>query len=76
MGKIINDEPFDPDDGILHHSEGVDLLPSNIELSGVEITFINTISRETILRRYINSVKHHYDYILLDAMPSAAWLKY
>lgn len=70
MGKIINDTPINSQEGILHHSEGIDLLPANIELSGVDVTLINTMSRETILKRYIDEVKQNYDYVLLDCMPS------
>lgn len=70
MGKIINDTPINSQEEILHHSEGIDLLPANIELSGVDVTLINTMSRETILKRYIDEVKQNYDYVLLDCMPS------
>ena len=48
--------------------EGVDLLPANIELSGLEVTLVNTMSRETILREYLNSVREQYDVILLDLL--------
>lgn len=51
---VINDEEFDITDGLLHHEEGVDVLPGNIELSGIEISLIGVISRETILKEYVN----------------------
>ena len=70
MQDIIDDKPFDASSGILHHSEGVDLLPSNIELSGLEVRLINAISRESILKTYVNEVKKNYDYVLIDCMPS------
>ena len=70
MQNVIDDTPFPDGYGILHHGEGVDLLPANIELSGMEIRLINAISRESVLRTYINAVKPHYDYILIDCMPS------
>ena len=54
MGKIIRDEPFTADEGILHHSEGVDLMPANIELSDLEATLVNAMSREITLRTYVN----------------------
>ena len=54
MMKIINDEQVDSKQGILHHEEGVDILPGNIELSGLEISLIGVISRETILREFIS----------------------
>lgn len=70
MQDVIDDTPIPDGRGILHHGEGVDLLPANIELSGMEIRLINAVSRESVLRTYINAVKPHYDYILIDCMPS------
>lgn len=70
MGKIMVESPIAPGEGILHHPEGVDLVPSNIELSGMEVALVNAMSRETILRQYLDTVKQNYDYILLDCMPS------
>ena len=74
LGRVISDEPQAPDEGIIHHAEGVDLLPANIELSGLEVTLVNTMSRETILRDYLNSVRDQYDVILLDCCPSLGML--
>lgn len=74
MQDIIDDKPFDVQKGILHHSEGVDLLPSNIELSGLEVRLINAISRERVLTTCINEVKRNYDYVLIDCMPSLGML--
>ena len=74
LGRIISDEPVPPGEGIIHHMEGVDLLPANIELSGLEVTLVNTMSRETILREYLNSVRDEYDVILLDCCPSLGML--
>lgn len=74
MGKIIADVPLVHGEGILHHSEGVDLLPANIELSGLEVTLVNTMSRETILREYLKTVRTDYDMILLDCSPSLGML--
>ena len=70
MQDIIDDRTFKVNDGILHHNEGVDLLPSNIELSGLEVRLINAISRESILKTYVNEAKKNYDYVLIDCMPS------
>jgi chromosome partitioning protein len=72
--KIINDEPFNAQDGIIHHEEGVDILPGNIELSGLEVSLIGVISRESILREYVEQVKKEYDYIIIDCMPSLGML--
>lgn len=70
MDAAIEDRPMDESAGILHHGEGVDILPSNIELSGMETGLFNIMSREYILRNYIDSVRKNYDYILIDCMPS------
>lgn len=70
MQAVIDDKIIPDKIGILHHDEGVDLLPSNIELSGTEIALFNTMSREYVLRSYLETVKKHYDYILIDCMPS------
>jgi len=70
LSKTMMEEPYAPDEGILHHAEGVDLMPGNIELSAIEVSLVNTMSRETVLRSYINSVKDRYDYVLIDCMPS------
>lgn len=74
MGSIIADSPLPAGVGILHNAEGVDLLPANIELSGVEVTLVNTMSRETILRQYLQTVRDSYDMILLDCCPSLGML--
>ena len=74
LGHIIMDKPLSPGAGIIHHEEGIDLLPANIELSGLEVTLVNTMSRETILREYLNSVREQYDVILLDCCPSLGML--
>ena len=74
LGLIIMDKPVIPGAGIIHHEEGVDLMPANIELSGLEVTLVNTMSRETILRDYLSSVRDQYDVILLDCCPSLGML--
>ena len=74
MGSLITDEPIIPSEAILHHAEGVDLLPASIELSGMEVSLVNAMSRETVLKQYLDMVKKDYDYILLDCMPSLGML--
>ena len=66
----MEDKPIPLDYGIIHHQEGVDLLPGNIELSGVELSLVNTMSRELVLRNVLNRLRNSYDYILIDCMPS------
>ncbi len=70
MEKVINDEDLEPDEGIIHHGEGIDFIPANIELAGLETALVNVMSREMVLRQYISSLKPQYDYILIDCMPS------
>ena len=74
MAAMINDDELEPETGILHHKEDVDLLPANIELSGLEVSLVNAMSRETLLRRYIDEIKENYDFILIDCMPSLGML--
>lgn len=59
-------------EGILQHEEGIDYVPANIELSGLEVSLVNVMSRELVLRNYINQIidMNEYDYILIDCMPS------
>ena len=72
MQDIVDDKTVDVSRSILHYDEGVDLLPSNIELSGLEVRLINAISRESVLKTCINEVKKNYDTVLVDCMPSLA----
>ena len=57
-------------DGLLHHEENIDIMPGNIELSALEVTMGNVMSRELILKDYIDMMRERYDYILIDCMPS------
>jgi chromosome partitioning protein len=70
LGKTMNVTALSPQEGILHHAEGVDLMPANIELSGLEVSLVNVMSRGKILKQYLDGIKSGYDYILLDCMPS------
>ena len=70
MQDVIEDRETPAESGIIRHGEGVDLLPSNIELSGLEVSLFNTMSRESILKGYLDTVKPKYDYVLIDCMPS------
>ena len=74
MAKVMDDRPLTPGEGILHHPEGVDLVPSNIALAGTEVSLVNAMSREKILKQYLDTVRKDYDFILLDCMPSLGML--
>ena len=70
LTAVINGEDVNPSDGILHHEENIDLLPGNIELSALEVLMGNVMSRELILKDYIEMMRSRYDYIIIDCMPS------
>lgn len=70
LSDVINDNLSEPTKGILRHNEGVCLLPANLTLSAMEISLINAMSRETLLKTYLNEIKQSFDYILIDCMPS------
>jgi chromosome partitioning protein len=71
MTRIINEQDFDHSAGIIRHTEGIDLLPANNSLAGLELSLASiVIGRETSLRQYIDKVKPLYDYILLDTAPT------
>lgn len=74
MAKAMQETPLSPGEGILHHEEGVDLIPANISLSGIEVSLVNAMSRETILKQLMEPLKRQYDFILLDCMPSLGML--
>ena len=68
MAKAMNDQPIQPGEGILHHAEGVDLIPANIELAGLEVALVNSMNREKMLKQVLDGAKREYDFILLDCM--------
>ncbi len=74
MAKIMQDLPVMPEDGILHHQEMVDLIPANIALAGLEVSLVNAMSRETVLKQLLSQFRDRYDYILLDCSPSLGML--
>lgn len=74
MQKVIMDEEIQPHEGILTHPEGVDLMPASISLSGLEVSLVNAMSRESILKQYLEPLKKNYDFIILDCMPSLGML--
>ena len=74
MSKILTDQSIRPGEGIIHHSEGVDLMPADIQLSGMEVSLVNAMSRETILKQYLDTVKGRYSHVLIDCQPSLGML--
>ena len=74
MAKAMDDQSIPPGEGILHHAEGVDLIPANIELAGLEVSLVNCMNREKMLKQVLDGAKREYDYILLDCTPSLGML--
>ena len=70
MEQAIQEDPVDIQTALLHHREGVDLLPSNIELSAMEMSLVSVMNRERVLKGYVDKVRKHFDYVLIDCMPS------
>lgn len=74
MEKVIQEVPLEEKEGILHHEEGIDLIPANLELSGMELTLVSVMNRENVLRECLRQVKDGYDFVLIDGMPSLGML--
>ncbi len=70
MFQVMNERKLNPDDILLKHKEGVDLIPSNLELSSLENYLVNAMSREKVLETSLKPIKDKYDFILIDCMPS------
>ena len=70
MEQSMNDEPIKVKEAILHHKENVDLIPANLDLSAIEMSLVNAMSREYTMRNCLSEIKKDYDYIILDCMPS------
>ena len=76
MERIVEDKEFESGFAVLRTEEGIDLMPSNIELSGIEVRLVNEMSRERVLKTYVDTVKDKYDYILIDCMPSLGMMTF
>ena len=74
MENIIMGLEFDPKEAVLHHAEGIDVIPSNKLLSGMDMSLFTVEDREKVLKEYLELLKQDYDYILIDCMPSLGML--
>ena len=74
LNGTINENPVNLDEVLIHQQEGIDLIPSNISLAGLEVSLVNTMNRERILKQFLEPLRERYDYILLDCMPSLGML--
>lgn len=74
LTKVLADKEIVTEEGIVHHPEGVDLMPANIELAGLEVGLVNAMSRESVLKEYLSNHENNYEFILLDCMPSLGML--
>jgi len=70
LASQMERRPFDTREAILHHAEGVDLLPSSIELSWLEPRMVNAMNREAMFKRLLAPLKADYDFIILDCPPT------
>lgn len=70
LSEVVREDNANPFAGILHHDENVDLVPSNLELAGLEQSMLNVLSRESVIKNYLNQIKNSYDYVVIDTMPS------
>ena len=74
MYQLTENRKPEIEDSIIHHKEGVDFIPSNLDLSSMENQLVNAMSREKVLDNLLKEVKEQYDYILIDCMPSLGML--
>lgn len=72
--NTLNDRQNDFDKCIKHHSENMDLIPSDIQLSSIEMTLVGAMSREYTMRNTIKDLRDKYDYILIDTQPALGML--
>ena len=70
MKRSMWEEEINAESVILKHKEGIDLIPSSLELSALEMALVNAMSREYTLKNCLREIKDKYDYILIDCPPS------
>ena len=76
LQAMITEQEQDPLEGILHHKEKVDLIPANLSLSSLELNLVTAMSRENVMRDYLNLVKERYEYVIIDCMPSLGMITF
>lgn len=76
MERIVEDKEIEPGFAVVQTKEGIDLMPANIELSGIEVRLVNEMSRERVLKRYVDSKRQDYDFIIIDCMPSLGMMTF
>jgi len=54
--------------------KNLDICPTNINLAGAEVELVSAMSRETILKRAVDTISHKYDYVMIDCPPSLGLL--
>ena len=74
MNMVLADTPISPGEGVLHHTEGIDFMPANIERSGLEVSLVNVMSREKILKQYIDSVKQLLSWLIATSNVKTSYL--
>ena len=72
--RTMNDEDVNAEEAILHHKEGIDLIPSNLNLSMTESDLLNAMCRENVMRNSLKDIKESYDFVIIDCMPSLSML--
>ena len=76
MERIVEDKEIEPGFAVVQTKEGIDLIPANIELSGIEVRLVNEMSRERVLKRYVDTKRQDYDFIIIDCMPSLGMMTF
>lgn len=74
LDRTMNDEDVKAEEAILHHKEGIDLIPSNLNLSMTESDLLNAMCRENVMRNSLKDIKGNYDFVIIDCMPSLSML--
>ena len=74
MYNLVHDIDVEPADGLIKTAEGVDLMPTNLRYSGMELDLFSAMNREQILKEYVTMMRPFYDYIIIDCQPTLGLL--